>query len=507
MNLSTVVNFHIEDLKGNGKLSEKTKNVCLENNLDTLYKILCYYLNHKNFLGLKNCGVKTNNELLNFCNHYSKDKNNKFYEIKDDQNLLTYEDFKVFCNKALKIPADITEKYKAQFTSRKFPFFTYLEHILDFVLNEREQYIFTNYYGFIEDTKKKTLQSIGNKYNITRERARQISKRVPEKIGNALQKINKRYSDFTTFLDYDIDLKKDFVDFNSDVVKHINTRENLNYSPKLYYVVFSHLSSSTFDAIQNFEDNYTHYYLVNKKYTSSFDFNKFINYTQETLNKRIVESQSYEIDFYLQPFLTQNQILNQRLKKVCKSIATSGLGVSFEKPNYFIFKRNSLVTLSEHILSILEEQGVPMNLMEISKSLRMRTEKTPTSVESLRSTILNIEQVKAIGKTSTYMLRSWQVEKTGTIKELVKEFLENAREPKHLNEITAYISKYRKTTDKNILSNLKLDKNKSFVFFKLGYIGLSYLQYKNIQLEAEKEVRKPRAKQKPYHDPNQLSLL
>jgi hypothetical protein len=49
----------------------------------------------------------------------------------------------------------------------------------------------------------------------------------------------------------------------------------------------------------------------------------------------------------------------------------------------------------------------------------------------------------------------------------------------HIADITVYVNQFRKTSDKNIYSNLKLDKNKSFIFFKKGFIGLSDMTYGN----------------------------
>ena len=118
---------------------------------------------------------------------------------------------------------------------------------------------------------------------------------------------------------------------------------------------------------------------------------------------------------------------------------------------------------------------------------------------------LIFEEVAAIGKTSTYALKEWDMVKTGTIKELVKEFLESAPDPKHISEIALYVNKFRRTTDKNILSNLKLDKTNTYVFFKLGYIGLKYKQYKNIQIQSDKKTRG--RKPKISRDDNQLSLI
>jgi len=207
---------------------------------------------------------------------------------------------------------------------------------------------------------------------------------------------------------------------------------------------------------------------------------------------------------YLNQFVLPGQIVNDRLKQICKRMATEEFGLGYDKTS-IIFRRNSLVKLSEHIISILTAVGRPMKLTEICKELKTRSKRIPPNIESLRSSILSIDEVTAIGKTSTYALKEWDMVKTGTIKELVKEFLESSAEPKHISEIAVYVNKFRRTTDKNILSNLKLDKTNTYIFFKLGYIGLKYKQYKNIQIQSDMKTRgrKPRTTSAD----NQLNLL
>jgi len=167
---------------------------------------------------------------------------------------------------------------------------------------------------------------------------------------------------------------------------------------------------------------------------------------------------------------------------------TEEFNLGFDKVNV-IFHRNTLVKLSEHILSILEDSGRPMKLTEICRELKNRTSRIPPNIESLRSSILSIDEVVAIGKTSTYALKKWQTVKTGTIKQLVKEYLENSSEPKHIMDLTVYVNQFRSTSDKNILSNLKLDKTNTFVFFRKSYIGLKYKQYYSIPGSGEKGSR------------------
>jgi hypothetical protein len=50
--------------------SNRTYKVCLDNDLDDLLEILSYYREYGNFESLKNCGKKTNQELINLCLNY-----------------------------------------------------------------------------------------------------------------------------------------------------------------------------------------------------------------------------------------------------------------------------------------------------------------------------------------------------------------------------------------------------------------------------------------------------
>jgi len=66
--------------------------------------------------------------------------------------------------------------------------------------------------------------------------------------------------------------------------------------------------------------------------------------------------------------------------------------------------------------------------------------------------------------------------------------LNKFNKPKHINEIAKYVIRFRPTTNaKSIISNLKVDNNNWFVFYKNKYVGLkdkNYIQhYKKIALK------------------------
>ncbi|HOW31204.1 MAG TPA: sigma factor-like helix-turn-helix DNA-binding protein, partial [Bacteroidales bacterium] len=367
---------------------------------------------------------------------------------------------------------------------------------IGYVLNEREQYIFMNNFGFFNDSQKRTLQSIGDQYGITRERVRQIAQKIPEKLESIVNKIAQRFITIEKHFDYNLDLKKELLVIDDDLVSKINKLEGVSFTGKFYGLVFAGTFQRYYMAFQDMENNYNYYYLVSRKYKEIFDFRKYFTAIETIKEKRIEKSYQIDAQDFLNKFVSPHQTTNDRLKQICRRMAMEEFGLGFDKTT-ITFNRNTLIKLSEHILKILEDVGHPMKLTEICKELKMRTTRIPPNIESLRSSILSIEEVVAIGKTSTYALKKWQTVKTGTIKELVKEFLEASEEPKHISDITVYVCKFRNTSDKNILSNLKLDKTNTFIFFRKSYIGLKYKQYNNLPAGNDKggRGRKPKGSQ------------
>lgn len=500
-----LINYHIEELMMIDKLSERTKNVCLEGSLDTLYKILYYFLERGTFRNIRNCGLKTDLELINLSQKYLGISGLSLDDLRMNEPLLGFEDFKLFCYVNFKVPSEVTEIYKDAFIAKNFPYIKYISLILDYVLNDRELFIFKNNFGFMQDSQKRTLQSIGDHYGITRERVRQIAQKIPDKITHIVNRIAQRFINIDKQFDYDIDLKKEFVVINDEMVKKINAKEGLDFTGKFIALALAGTLQRYYISFQDMELNYYNYYLISRKYRDLFNFREFFNDIEYRMEQRIEKDYDLDANEYLASFLLPGQVMNDRLRQLCKRMATEEFRLGFDK-NYITFHRNTLIKLSEHILRILEDTGKPMKLTEICKELKTRTTRIPPNIESLRSSILSIEEVVAIGKTSTYALKKWQTVKTGTIKKLVIELLENSTEPRHISEITTYVNQFRHTSDKNILSNLKLDKTNTFVFYRRSFIGLKYKQYQTIPSgnEFNTRGRKPGSGRR---NPNQLSLL
>ena len=474
---SKLINYHIEELQKIDNLSERTKNVCFEDSLDTLYKILSYYRENGTFRKIRNCGLKTDLELINLSEKYLKLAELNKEDISLSEEDERFENLKLYCYSHFRVPSEVTAQFKDAFTQKKFPFFSFLQTVMQYELNEREKFIFANNYAFKIGLQKRTLQIIGDQYGITRERVRQIAQRVPDKIQDGVKSLAKKFPFIHSHFEYGIDVKKDFILINEDIATDINKRENLQFTPKFYGFVFAELYHKNFFSFQEIDTHYKSYYLINLKLRDNFDFKAFYEDMAIRIDKRVEQTYQIEFNEFLTTFSIGGVAASDKTASICKKILLEEFGFNLEKGK-IVFARNTMVKLSEYILAILEHFGRPMKLKEICKELKTRTTKVPPNVESLRSSILSIDEVVAIGKTSTYSLRKWDTVKTGTIKAIVIEYLEKFNEPKHIADITVYVNTFRKTSDKNILSNLKLDRTNTFQFFKKSFIGLKSKTYR-----------------------------
>jgi len=472
------INYHIEELLKQENLSERTKNVCLDEGIETLFKIIAFYFKNGDFKIIRNCGEKTNKELIGLSQKYIA-----LYTLTPDMLGKTDEEtpfdkFKFFCFDRFNIPSDVMESLKVEFIDSRLPFFKFINILTNNILNERELFIFESNSGFYKGKKKQTLQLIGSQYSITRERVRQISQRIPLMLESSLLRLFDHIKFIKNHFYYNLEEKEDYIIVSPRFSDAINQVENLEYTTRFYGFVFSLIYKDSHKLYFN-SKHYKNCYLIKNEFAALFDFNKFYKDIETRIHTRNAANYLLNIADFIPNFLkTQDADIIAKLLPLCKRIATDEFGLTLEENSSVVVPRNTMKKLSEFVIEILEDFKHPMHLTEIRQELDRRTIKSPPNIESLRSSILSIGDIVAIGKTSTYALKGWGYVKTGTIKKLVFEYLNQFNEPKHINEISEFVNQFRVTNDKNILSNLKLDKNNIFIFFKQGYVGISNKNYK-----------------------------
>lgn len=475
---SKLINYHIEELKEINDLSERTKKVCLNGSLDNLYKILSYYFKNRTFKQVRNCGEKTNNELIEMSKKYISEHDISPNDLELDEDNYLFDKLKFYCYTRYGISSETAEPYRQYFLMRRFPVFKFLSDILESELSEREYFIFRHNFNFLKNEEKMTLQAIGDIYGITRERVRQIALYIPTKLREVLSIFNEELYYTRNYYDYKVDSNKNFIVMDEMHANKLNRYEYLDFTPKFYTYAFAELYNDFSPMFLN--DNYAHniYFLVNKKIQHKYDFQGFFEEVYNLVNQRVEED--YTLD-YLKLIQKHIQDKDEKTFKIakpfCDKLILKEFGLYKDKQNRLHIKRNTLKKISEYIIEVMEEYKKPLTLNEICDALYKKKIKVPQNIESLRSSILSIDEVTAIGKTSTYALSKWDNVKTGTIKELVYEFLKQYDDPVHISEVAQYVNRYRKTNNKNILSNLKLDKTNTFMFFRKGYVGLQEKEY------------------------------
>ncbi|MDM8554677.1 hypothetical protein QUF75_08120 [Desulfococcaceae bacterium HSG7] len=121
---SLVQEISLEQLVKLEKLSVRTINVCKNNGFDYLHDILNHYKKNRTFLKFKNCGAKTERELIHLCLKYS-DYDSCHLQEQDNEDELAHENLSIrainVCkNNELNSIEAILKHYKEYKTFRNF---------------------------------------------------------------------------------------------------------------------------------------------------------------------------------------------------------------------------------------------------------------------------------------------------------------------------------------------------------------------------------------------------
>src|SRR5699024_3774142 len=104
-------------------------------------------------------------------------------------------------------------------------------------------------------------------------------------------------------------------------------------------------------------------------------------------------------------------------------------------------------------------------------------EKYPTfdkSENTFRNSFKQNSVFVAMGRRSIWGLKEWEGERDdflgGSMLEITENFLKESKNPVHISEISDHISKYRDVDEARLMSNLKFNNSRGFVFFKKQYV-------------------------------------
>lgn len=580
----------LKELRDKENLSVRTYNICRYSNLLTLNDILLFFHYHKSFKKIRNCGVKSEKELLNICSKYQivlddlPSNDSKSTEIEQSFRILLNNEssFRVFLkdveylyenlrikskniissiiksdtfdvNEFIQItvfnPLDFKDvrscgtktakeldwfrlQVKSLIEDRKDKSITPGEIVLDelrriigftiendenllWLIDKKELNILYLIDRFILTSSKfKTKDraifnlmlkrnkntddnelylKLANSLGLTRERVRQLSVKFKNQSHKKFQFLTNNFVFSYNLMEK---LKSDYWKINTLPLSnehhflHIENNEqtlaNLLelFGSNSYYVLtpivklkgtIGPYDNSAYKRFRALNINY----LINESFIPKEKVLEVFNDLYFELIDRISEDCIFSLLKYG---------LDEQQTQFLKAICVENFALGQDDFNNLILKRNTIITAPEIIEKILIEFDELMTAEEILVEYNNRIPHANKEINSIRGALQKERFIFFRGNgLSRYGLVEWEKDrglKSGNIKTLCKEFIENEKNPVHIFKLTKFIRLHRKTNQKNVLTNLKLGNNKDFIFFTGGYIGLKNKDYPKDKIES-----------------------
>lgn len=441
-----------------------------------------------NFQDIKNVGTKTVTELKSFIDSVIEFIK-KVAEVKNENDLVSLRN-RFFIEKTFSISSIPNEVLESQ------SIFSLVDFLIrkNAIFEKNESIIFQKAVKIYDNQPDLILDEIAEQINISRERVRQIRKSVLENLFKNLQFVKNIEDDL--YQKYGIDQNQQMINIDNDLNKRINESNNINFSIEFNTFLIYAYFSAKFDLVGEIEDvlqfkyfnsrdrhNWGNFYLVKNQLVNEFDFNNFAYDIDKRINARNEITYSFHFKSYLNNFIkNEDNSLISIVFPVAERIINQEFNLIIDLNDNIVFKRNTVKQVPEYAIEALEKLGVPSKIEEIYKLIEVDDPEITKSQEALRGSLQRTPEIIYFGRSSTYGLKKWEVEKEGikggTIKDIIFEYLQDKTEPIHILELLNEVHKYReKTNAKNIITNLKLDPQNQFIIFNQSFVGLSGKTY------------------------------
>ncbi len=435
---------------------------------------------------LRNVGSKTVDEIDDFVKRcvdvYFKSDNNEVTEM--ELATLQLNDILGFEVKE--------EFYLEKFIAKQFPLLVFCSKYFNEILglDILEGNILRNQFNMLD--RYYTFEELGKKFNLTKERVRQKREKILEKA----VEIFPRLSPLILNTDYVNTINnKSFIKISNDIENENLQNEieevGITFTAFFFGLIFRETMHSISpndkldrpDKIQLY-DRYKSFkrirgsYMINNVIIDKTSMLGVLNEIFKNICIRQEEDQIYDIKI-----LTKSNF-KQELEYILSEVIENEFELKVSGGHYTI-KRTSALRVFEYAKDALEKIGKPAHVNEImAQIIKDYPDFDPeTSLSSAMGHQKNI--FIFFGRSSTFGLKIWEEKyqniKGGTIRDIVEEFLNQYDEPCHTSAITEYVNKYRKTEEHSIVNNLKMSREKRFIFLKDGYVGLVGKNYKKIQ--------------------------
>jgi DNA-directed RNA polymerase delta subunit len=304
-------------------------------------------------------------------------------------------------------------------------------------LSPKTKDIFDRRFG-VKTGSPETLESIGNRLKITRERVRQIEEAGFNSIRkNNQEAIDKVLAEFVSYFDKNGGFKKEEV-----VLEELGGKRNKPY------VLFLLTLGDQFSKVCEKKD--FHYFwsiLPDAK-----------NKVKETLNTLVSDMENFgksvtKEEFYAN-FASKNALSNQAVDsylEVSKNIQKSRDG----KLGLITWPEIKPRGVKDKAFVVFKNHGKPLHFVEVAKMIDKLNYNQPnkkTYAQTVHNELIKDSRFVLVGR-GTYALSEWGYT-PGTIKEVIAKVLQDKNVPTHKDEIVKDVLAQRIVAKNTILMNL-----------------------------------------------------
>jgi hypothetical protein len=456
------------------------------------------FKNHDALLKIHGLGEKSLPEGIDF---KGKMKNEISKLIKLSENDLIKE--QLIYEKGECIRSDFLFDYYHQ--NKHLPMFWVIEQQLKSD-KSRDIDIFIHSYQIFNDSTILNLKDLGEKHDITRERARQIRDKVFDDVfhTNKLFFSNPEEWDYCKTLFGD----KESVWQEDSQVKQLLEQEYCGFSTKFVLHLLSVLFKDThtlYGGLKGKKRCWNNTVLIKNEFLEIFDFKRFKSEFRKTISKNDTKY-ILDIDEYVansKHWIKYDFDKSGHIAGVIRDILRHEFHLFPENIDGNIKipaskQKNPLDTIYE----ILKAKGEPMHLNDIFVEFKKNFPGHKyTNPAQLRSYLQRRDDISFRKRNSIYMLHEWKHIKSGTIRDSIIEFLENNDLPQTASSITNYVLQFFPETNvSSVRTSMSNDTRKRFSFFQNNLLGLSNKKYppQYTQIDRQSEQKKKFAQRLQY---------
>lgn len=447
---------------------------------------------------IRNVGEKTGQELRNFFKKIRSQIINMSL-INADDNTIFIDSYNTYLrNKLLLFDSAIASIWKNWDIKKGVPVFKTLDVLLKekAVFTEIEIFIFRNALNFWQQytMSLEELKSAQSKLKISYERIRQKKKQLILRIDEVLYFLKKFDIDVCDI--YDIDVDKDVFKIDDLTANKIRKEEDVNFNNVVITKIIAFTKEKTHALVGNFmrhvlyfkvrnslNHNWKYAYLVKNELNDAFDYEGLILDIHKRNKEKIIKDYTIDIKDYWEKFKKKDLKYKNIFKKVVpviKYIVKNEFDIEIDD-NKVYFKRNKMKAVRKYVYDALLVLDKPSKVDVIYDKIKELFPNFSKEKKTVLSAIYGSDLFVPFGKQSVWGLYEWKgLYKSGTMLDISEEFLLEQTEPKHINDIVRYVSRYRDNVKaKNLYNNLKILEHKRFCFFKGSYVGLVIKNYEN----------------------------